>query len=81
MVCRSRLLGGSGSQNQMLGGGMLEGQPEMDAGERIKSGCSSQKWMPRETKDRVQGRTVKTNKKRIGSDSSIFWATHLVRTT
>ncbi len=45
----------------------------MDAGEGIRNGCWSQKWMPRETKDRVQGRTVKINKKRIGSDSYISW--------
>ena len=66
---------GKGEPKLDAWGGMLEGQPEMDAGEGIRNGCwkKDQKWMPRETKDRVQGRTVKINKKRIGSDSCIFW--------
>lgn len=63
----------------LWGGGMPEGQRDMDAGEGIRSGCSSQKQMPRETKDRVKGRTVKIVKKRIGSDSCILWETHLVK--
>lgn len=37
----------------MLKGGsnlMPEGEPEMDAVERTRTGCSSQKWMPHKSK-------------------------------
>jgi len=56
------------------------GEPKLDAlggdaGGAAGYGCwrRDQKWMPRETKDRVKGRTMKINKKRIGSDSCILW--------
>ena len=57
MVCRSRLLGGSGSQNQMLGGG--------DAGGAAGNGCwrKDQKWMlePEVDASRDQGSSTRTD--------------------
>ncbi len=57
---------GRGAKIRCFGGGrMLEGQPEMDAGEGIGNGCwrKDQKWMlePEEDAPRDQGSSVKTD--------------------
>lgn len=48
-------------------------EPQIDGGEENWSGCSSQNWMTRKSRGRVTRRIVRTNQKRISSNSCILW--------